>query len=305
VELSQLRCFVFAAEQRSVSRAAMLLEISQPTLSRRVRELEAELRTSLFRRHGHGVELTPSGHRFFSYSKEVLLVAEAALVAMRQEVYSFEGSFSIGLPPSLGELAIPRIAATLQKIFPKAVFSFVEGGSGGLYDQVLSNRIDCAAVRNPTISSQIKTEQLRVEALYLVGACPIGPPGHAIGLSELSRVPLIMPTLVDSKRTLLDPAFSLGEFTPNVVMEVDSVSSTLKLAQAGVGYAVIPETTIAVLPRTGPDLSCQRIEAPGVLATLCFIQSNKLGAMSLQAKAARACRDEIVRVLIEAGFASQ
>lgn len=297
MELSQLRSFLYVAEQGNVSRAAALLDLSQPTVSRQIRELEAELRTSLFRRNGHGVELTPAGHRFTGHASEVLRSADSALHAMRPEPSDIEGHISGGLPPSLGELAIPPIAACFKKRFPRAVLSIVEGGSGLLYDLVLSNRLDFAVVRNPITSSQVTSELLCVESLYVIGARPFGFQGGPIGLTELSQLPLIMPTLLDSKRTLLDPAFSRGEFNPNIVMEVDSITSTITLVQAGFGYAVIPESTISVLPKTKPNLSCQLIDVPGVVATVCFISSKKFGATSLRAKAARMFRDEVANVL--------
>ena len=266
MELSHLRAFVYVAEQGNVMRAAALLGTSQPTLSRRIQELEAELRTTLFRRAGHGMEITPSGHRFLDYARDIILRADAALDDMRRDAKTDQGHVTVGLPPSLGKITIPRLAAKFAKRFPRGMMSLVEGGSGALLDQVLSERLDFAVIRNPTASSQIATEQLKSEALFLIGATPVGSAHSTIDLVELSRVRLIMPTVADSKRSLISPIMSRADFAPNIVMEVDLIGSTIELARAGFGYAVIPETTIAVLPRSRPRLHCQRIDAPGALA---------------------------------------
>jgi LysR family nitrogen assimilation transcriptional regulator len=297
MELSHLRAFIYVAEQGNVVRAAALLGMSQPTLSRRIQELEAELRTTVFRRAGHGMEITPSGHRFLDHAREILLRADAALDDMLRDAKTDQGQVVGGLPPSLGEIVIPRLAAEFVKRFPRGRLSIVEGGSGALFDQVLAERLDFAVIRNPTASSQIRAERLKLEALFLIGAAPLGSRHEAIGLAELSRVRLIMPTVADAKRSLISKMMSEGNFLPNIVMEVDSIGSTIELARAGFGYAVIPESTIAVLPRSRPRLHCQRIEAPGALANLCFVTSSKLGQNSLPAKAARVIREELVEIL--------
>lgn len=305
MELSHLRAFVYVAEQGNVVRSAALLGTSQPTLSRRIQELEAELRTTLFRRTGHGMEITPSGHRFLDHAREIMLRADAALDDMRRDAKTHQGHVSGGLPPSLGKIAIPRIAARFAKRFPRGMLSIVEGGAGALSDQLLSGRLDFAVIRNPIASSQIRTHQLKAEALFLVGAKPVGAPDSTVGLADLSRVRLLMPTVTDSKRSLIGPLISRGDFSPNIVMEVDSIDATVELARAGLGHAVIPEATIAVLPRAKPRLHCQRIDVPGAVADLCFVTSAKLGRSSLPAKAARFVQDELVEIVnaITAGSA--
>jgi LysR family nitrogen assimilation transcriptional regulator len=297
MELSQLRNFISAAENGSVSRAAVVARVSQPTLSRQIRDLEAELKTSLFRRNGHGVQLTPSGHRFLAYARDVVGKADMALVAMQRDNQSYKGYIAGGMPPSLGRLATFSLVSSFSRRFPKAVLSLTEGGSGSLYDQVLSGRLDFAVMRNPPASSQVIIEQIRVESLFAVGAKPVGRRGAVVRLDDLARLPLIMPTRGESKRSLIDPAIARGEFTPNIVMEIDSVTSMFELAQAGMGYAIIPESTITVLPKTKPRLHCQRIDAPGVVAALCFVTSLKVGRTSLQGKAVRFIRDELVDLL--------
>jgi LysR family nitrogen assimilation transcriptional regulator len=293
VELTHLRCFIYVAEQGNVMRAATLLATSQPTLSRRIRELEAELRTSLFRRPGHGMELTASGHRFLGHAREIVGRADAALQDMRRDAQSYEGQVAGGLPPSLGMIAIPRLAACFAQRFPRAMLSLVEGGSSTLFDQVLSERLDFAVIRNPMVSSQVVVERLKLESLFVIGARPVGRRNNVISLNDLARLPLIMPTVSDSKRSLIGPVISRGDFVPNIVMEVDSIASTIELARGGFGYAVIPECTVAVLPRSPPRLHCQRIDAPGAFAALCFVTSARLGRTSLPAKAARLVRDEL------------
>jgi len=120
MNLKQLEYFVQVAELGSFSKAAVVLDIAQPALSRQVRSLETELRQQLFLRNGRGVALTDAGKRLFDHSVAVLqLMAHARqdLGASRDEPV---GRVTIGLPPSMGrQLTLPLIDR-FQKQFPAA-----------------------------------------------------------------------------------------------------------------------------------------------------------------------------------------
>ena len=110
MNLKQLEYFVQVAELGSFSKAAGVLDIAQPALSRQVRSLETELSQQLFLRNGRGVALTDAGKRLFDHSVAVLQLVEHAredLGASRDEPV---GRVVIGLPPSIGrQLTLPLI----------------------------------------------------------------------------------------------------------------------------------------------------------------------------------------------------
>ncbi len=127
MNLKQLEYFVQVAELGSFSKAAVVLDIAQPALSRQVRSLETELHQQLFLRTGRGVTLTDAGKRLFDHSVAVLqLMAHARedLGTSRDEPV---GRVTIGLPPSMGrQLTLPLIDR-FRKELPAARLAIVEG----------------------------------------------------------------------------------------------------------------------------------------------------------------------------------
>ena len=142
MNLKQLEYFVHVAELGSFSKAAVVLDIAQPALSRQVRSLETELRQQLFLRNGRGVALTDAGKRLFDHSVAVLqLMAHARedLGASRDEPV---GRVTIGLPPSIGrQLTLPLIDR-FKKQLPAARLAIVEGLSTHIVEWVTTGRIE-------------------------------------------------------------------------------------------------------------------------------------------------------------------
>jgi len=189
MNLKQLEYFVQVAELGSFSKAAVVLDVAQPALSRQVRGLETELRQQLFLRNGRGVALTDAGKRLFDHSVAVLqLVAHARedLGASRDEPV---GRVTIGLPPSIGrQLTLPLIDR-FRKQLSSARLAIVEGLSTHIVEWVTTGRIDARA-REPCGQGQAETRRAAADEGTVAlspdcsgaGTChapPAGDPGGA------------------------------------------------------------------------------------------------------------------------------
>src|SRR5664279_412032 len=108
MELRHLRYFVIVAEEQNVTRAAERLHVSQPPLSRQIRDLEQELGVDLFRRTAKSLTLTEAGKIFLVEARAVLLRAEKAVLTVRAVAANERGQLRVGYAPSLTVEILPQ-----------------------------------------------------------------------------------------------------------------------------------------------------------------------------------------------------
>jgi LysR family nitrogen assimilation transcriptional regulator len=272
MNLKQLEYFVHVAELGSFSKAAVMLDIAQPALSRHVRSLETELRQQLFLRNGRGVALTDAGKRLFDHSVAVLqLVAHARedLGASRDEPV---GRVTIGLPPSIGrQLTLPLIDR-FKKQLPAARLAIVEGLSTHIVEWVTTGRVDVGLVYNPEAQPGLEITPLLQEPLGLVSHAAGGKRKRAappLPMKELPGYPLIVPERVHAMRRLLETQAALAGIKLDIAWEVSSVPSIIDLVCAGYGHAVLTASGVAASARSG-ELVVRRLVEPAPVSVLCL-----------------------------------
>jgi len=119
MELRHLRYFVAVAEELSFTRAARNLNMAQPPLSQQIRDLEAEVGTSLFLRTHHRVELTPAGSLFLSDARDVLSRASDALEKVRRAARGEEGELRLGfVGTAMVDDAVPQLLRDFRGRYP-------------------------------------------------------------------------------------------------------------------------------------------------------------------------------------------
>jgi LysR family nitrogen assimilation transcriptional regulator len=241
MDLRQLDSFVHVAELASFTRASAVLGIAQPALSRQVRQLEVELRQTLFDRTGRGVTLTDPGHRLLGHARGILQQVERARRDMEDQRGVLGGHLAVGLPPSVSRVLTAPLVATFRQRFPQATVTVVEGLSAHMLEWLQMGRIDCAVVYNVAPSSTFDLTPVLDEALYLVSARrddqePTGPPLPLMALAEFE---LVIPSRPHSIRMLLEQAMVAEGHRPRVGVEIESVPAILDLVQHHGLHAVL------------------------------------------------------------------
>lgn len=271
MDLKQLEYFVYVAEQGSFTRAAIVLDIAQPALSRQVRLLELEFGQNLLLRNGRGVTTTDAGKLMLEYGRGILHQVERLREEMGRSRGALIGSVALGLPPSL----LRGLAATIFREFktrlPAATLAIREGLSTSMQESLVSGRLDVALVYNATPSPDIDLEPLLDEELFLVS--PNHGASHAASLPQEVRVadlpgfPLIVPSRPNAIRMLIEGDLADQGLRPTIAFEVDGVGAILDLVSEGFGHAILPRNAVAHLANS-PHLTRRSIVAPSLTTKL-------------------------------------
>ncbi len=281
MELKQILYFVRVAEQRSFSRAAELLDVSQPSLSRQVQALERTLGHHLLVRNGRGVEPTEAGARFLTHGRALLELADRAredLVGLSDQP---TGKVVVGLPPRIALVITPALVRLFRERFPQARITVAEGLSAQMREALLSGRIELALLYDPPPSPQLVYESLYREHLVLVAAPEFDPHlPEEVPVAALGRFPLIVPSLPNAIRTLVERTCRQHGVRVVATTEVDAVHTILELAMQGQGYAILPRSAVAGLQAAG-KLSCARIVSPPIRNDLVLATHRSRGGTRL------------------------
>jgi LysR family transcriptional regulator, benzoate and cis,cis-muconate-responsive activator of ben and cat genes len=263
MELRQLRYFISVAETRNVSAASRLLHVSQPPVTRQIRQLEAELGQVLFTRGVKGVELTPAGLAFLPEAKKVLsqmrLAVERSQAAGRGEL----GLLAIGyLGTSIYEV-VPRILRRFRRETPGVTISLKHLTKQEQVESLREGRIDIGFARYYPYEAELATECVGHERLFFAAAVDsISPKQRAVALPDLKDERLVLfpsegrPSFADE----IIARFAKAGLAPHVSTFAEDVSAALALTAAGLGPTFVPESVttltwpgIVFLPVTGEE----------------------------------------------------
>lgn len=246
MDFKQIRAFVQVAELGSFTRAAAVLQVAQPALSRQVRALEVDLRQPLFARNGRGVTLTEAGTRLLAHGRGILQQVERARQDLADPGGAVGGLLSIGLPPSLSRTLTAPLVVAFRTRFPRATLSMVEGLSNYTLEWLEQGRIDCAVVYNATPSAAVDLQPVVDEQLFLVSARRPGRQAalRPATLADVAAHDLVIPSRPHAIRMRLETVLAQAGLKPQVDLEIESVPAILDLVHGNPLHAVLSRSAL-------------------------------------------------------------
>ncbi len=272
MNLRDLRYFVAVAESGSILAASEKLHVAQPSLSVRIRTLEADLGVSLFDRRPRGVVLTSEGEELLVHARLILQSAEAAQEAIRHHAQSPVGTVHFGVPTSLSSvLCVPLIEAVREKL-PNVRLRIVESMSGTIVDWLRTGELDLGLIFVDSAIAGIHADPLLTEQLHLAAhsaeaLAPLLDKDGNVPLEALAGVPLILPTERHGLRQLLDQHLRRHGSGARVAIEIDAFLQIQRLVQRAQGMTIL---SLAALYESDldPPLATARIVAPSIERTV-------------------------------------
>jgi DNA-binding transcriptional LysR family regulator len=248
VELRHLRYFVRVAETENVSRAALKLHISQPALSRQIRDLEDEIGFALLERTAKSVHLTEAGRVFLDEARELLERADEAVNRARAVAIDGGIEMHVGYSPTPTARLLPLILHTFQRDMPKVRVRLHDWSNDENLAGLSDGRLQLALVYHPEAASVLR--KLRFEALTRERARLAVSPKHpfarrkTVSLAEAVREPFIGYNREEfpGYNRRLNAVFAKVKVKPRVVEEHDGFSSIIPAIEAGRGVALVSES---------------------------------------------------------------
>jgi len=267
MELRHLRYFVAVAEEENVTRAAERLHISQPSLSRQIRDLEEELGVELFTRTAKSLSLTPAGRTFLAEAHSILLKVDVAITVTRDSARGTTGQIDIGYAPSPTAELLPRLLQRFRKEVPGTEVKVHELSSAEMIRGLRTRSIDAALIvenRKATYHGFTFDPLLRDPAGLLV------PAGHPLAKRRRFRPEdlLSLPLAVYTRAEYLDyhdwlrAIFGSSFRKLRVVEECDGALSLIAAVDARQIFAVSAASIRALAGRRA--VFVQLVPAPPI-----------------------------------------
>ena len=171
-DLNQLRCFVTVAEELNISRASARLRISQPAVSRQLRDLEEELRVELFRREKNGLKLTPAGNTFLAHARDLLRRSSDAVSKMAAFREPAKETLTVGyIAPVLSSVLTPALRS-FSHTHPEAEVVLKELSPGEQITALRAGKIDLGLLGNSCPAIEGEFEVIVLERIPFQAVLP-------------------------------------------------------------------------------------------------------------------------------------
>jgi DNA-binding transcriptional LysR family regulator len=240
LNLNLLRSFWQVAHAGSVSGAAQNGFVSQPALSKAVKELEQQLGLPLFERRSRGVTMTEAGTVLFEYANAIFALEREAQDAMRAQKSLQGTTLRIGASSTLATYMLPPLLAQFSAKFPTTHFSLVRDNTRQIEAKLLAFELDVAMVEGPPHSTKIQKTWWRDEELVLICA-----PSHPLAakatvtFDELSRCKWLLRESGSGTREVVETALANRDVPLHNALEFSGAESLKQAVAANLGIAFV------------------------------------------------------------------
>lgn len=269
MELRVLRYFLTVAQQGNITSAARLLHITQPTLSRQIRDLEEELGHTLFERNSHSISLTPEGLLLRRRAEEILDLVQKTEVELAQPDSVVAGEVYVGAGETIGAHFLTQAACTLREKYPEVHFHIFSGDGVDVCERLDKGLLDFGLLFEPIDQKKYSALRLPHQDIWGVLLRRDSPLAQKDSVSpeDLAGQPLIV-----SRQTLKRPFFLdwFGKNTEelNIVGTYNLIFNGSLMVEDGMGCAFSLAGLVNVSSPTG---LCFRPLEPRVEANIYLV----------------------------------
>ena len=185
--------FIAVAENLSFSKAAEELFISQPAVTKHIKELESKLNIALFERAGNKISLTKAGKLTYRYLRQIKQQYRELEFELGRLGDVFKGHLRIGASSTISQYLIPAVIATFHRRYPQIKLDLFNGNSFEMEQKLLNNEIDIALVENESSKSDIKYIDFLDDEIVVVAGCnSVYAKRKNLSLTDIQQIPIVL-----------------------------------------------------------------------------------------------------------------
>lgn len=243
MNLNQLLYFCAVVKTGNYTRAAEATDVSEPVVHRAVHSLEQKCGLKLFKRRGKTVSLTPQGEAIYRYAEQIASLADMADQVAEEQKGHISGRLSLGVGITVVAYFLPAILPKWMEEHPLVQLSIVQGQAHELQQAALDDRLDLIICAGMKWDPRLQRQFVFSDKLVVVSSAhhPLSQRDF-VTLSELSKEKMILPPPHSSIRGDVEEVAHRYGVRFKVGVEVSRLDPAVRLCEAGVGIAVLPES---------------------------------------------------------------
>ncbi|MGD8665115.1 MAG: LysR family transcriptional regulator [Desulfobacterales bacterium] len=252
INLNQLRAFYLAAREKSITRAAEALHVTQPAVTMQIKAFENQLKVKLFRKYGTELQLTDFGQVLYGYAKRMFKIVDEMEYVLKSYGDLTQGSLTIGTTRSFARHLMPGLLSRFQESFPKVKVFLKVGSSQEIADSIAQFKYDLGIIgRLPHLN------KLNVVPYTKEEFCVVISPNHRlaaksmVSIFELKNEPIIIRESGSGSRNAILSLLASHDVKPSVLVEAGSVEFIKEYIIKGRGISFLYKPEIELEAKMG------------------------------------------------------
>ena len=243
----RLKVFQCVAQNLSFTKASNELFITQPAITKHIKELEAEFEVKLFDRTGNKISLTQAGKILLSYSDHIISLHNEAKFELSQLKGNLEGSLRLGASTTIAQYVIPAALAKFNERFPEIKLSLTNGNTEQIEQRLLKNEVDIGIVEGKPTNADIRYTSFLNDELLVFTSAQNNTIPNAVSNEEFSKLPLVLRERGSGTLEIIEKSLQHDHISRkhlNVLMFLGSTEAIKSFIKTGKGVGIVSRFAI-------------------------------------------------------------
>jgi LysR family transcriptional regulator, transcriptional activator of the cysJI operon len=247
--MSDFRLIVFqrVAQNLSFTKAANELFVSQPAITKHIKELESEYGSKLFERSGNKIRLTEAGSILLNYTNKILHLHNELKFELSQLTNQFEGTLRLGASTTIAQYVLPSALASFHNSHPLIKLSLISGNTEFIEKRLLKNEIDFAIVEGKPSNQDIRYTPFLDDELLVFTSSKNSSTPESITNKDFINLPFVLRERGSGTLEIIEENLHNHNISPrqlNVLMFLGSTEAIKTFIKTGNGAGIVSRFAI-------------------------------------------------------------